>query len=274
MRNLLFQQRFILSAFTILTVMFCAAYYLFSIRLANTSFVSGAALLVCLFFLASYQLRKKLSFLLIGNTSAWLHFHIFIGLLSSVLFLLHVKLQIPNGFFEFILFLTYCTVFFTGVVGWILSRSIPHRLLSRGEEVIFERIPMHRRTIHDKVKTLVTEMRNSDNGLAIPDFYDKQLQIFFAGPRNQLRHILHSKRHRHQLSQKFSALMPYLNEQEQKVLKQLNELVQLKDDLDYQYALQATLKLWLFVHIPLTYSLIIFAMFHTIAVFAFARTIG
>jgi len=274
MRNLLIQQRVTLSAFLVLSVIFCAAYYLFSIRLANTSFASGVFLLICLFFLASYQLRKKLSFLSIGNTSAWLHFHIFVGLLSSVLFLLHVKMQVPDGLFEFILFLTYCTVFFTGVIGWILSRSIPRRLLSRGEEVIFERIPIHGRTIHNKVKSLVLEMARSDNGVAIPDFYHKHLDFFFEGPRNQLRHILHSKRHRHQLAQKFSALMPYLNEPEQKVLKQLAEQVQLKDNLDYQYALQATMKLWLFVHIPLTYSLIIFAMFHTIAVCAFARTIG
>lgn len=274
MRNLLIQQRVTLTAFTLLSVIFCATYYLFSIRLSNTSFVSGVVLLLCVFFLASYQLRKKLPFLLIGNTSTWLQVHIFAGLLSSVIFLLHIKMQIPNGSFEFLLFLTYCTVFLTGVIGWILSRSIPYRLLSRGEEVIFERIPIHRCTIQNKVKSLVFAKSDPENGAAIPDFYEKQLQFFFDGPRNQLRHLLHSKRHRHQLSQKISALMPYLNEQEQETLNQLAEQVELKDDLDYQYALQGTLKLWLFVHIPLTYSLIIFAMFHTIAVCAFARTIG
>jgi len=274
MRNLFIQQRLALAAFIFLSTIMFTTYYLFSITLSNTSLASGAILLIFIFILASYQLRKKLPFLSIGSTSAWLHFHIFVGLLSSVLFLLHIKMQIPDGQFEFILFLTYSTVFITGVIGWILSRSIPYRLLSRGEEVIFERIPIHRRTIHNKVKGLVFENTNPDEGAAIPDFYDKYLRIFFEGPQNQMRHLLHSKRHRHQLSQKMAALIPYLNEQEQVVLQQLEEQVQLKDDLDYQYALQATMKLWLFVHIPLTYSLIIFALFHTIAVCAFASTIG
>lgn len=274
MKSLFLQQRIVLTTFTFLTVLVFAAYYIYSNTLTNSSFVSGTILLTLIFILASYQIRKKLPFLSIGNTSAWLQFHIFVGLFSSILFLLHVKMQVPDGLFELILFLTYITVFLSGVIGWILSRSIPHRLLSRGEEVIYERIPIHRRTIQNKVKELVYEKSNSDLGNAIPDFYEKHLRIFFEGPQNQMRHILHSKRHRHHLSQKTMALLPYLNEHEKSVLHQLDEQVQIKDDLDYQFALQATLKLWLFVHIPLTYSLIIFALFHTIAVCAFASNLG
>ncbi|MFH1304583.1 MAG: hypothetical protein ABIK07_26320 [Planctomycetota bacterium] len=273
MRNLLFQQRIAITTFAILSLMIVAGCYLFSITLSKTSFATGTVLLISIFILASYQLRKKLSILLIGNTSAWLQFHIFLGLLTSVVFLLHMKMQIPDGLFEFLLFLNYLTVFFSGVIGWLLSRRIPHRLLSRGEEVIFERIPLHRRKIHDKVKSLVLESNASGKG-AIPDFYDEHLRTFFEGPRNQLRHILHSERHRHELSQKITALQPYLNSQEQAVLQQISEQIQLKDDLDYQYIFQAIIKLWPFVHVPLTYSLIIFAVYHTLAVCAFASTSG
>lgn len=270
MRNLLVQQRIAIAAFAILSLMILAGCYLFSISLAKTSFASGAILLTCILFLACYQLRKKLSILSIGSTSTWLQFHIFIGLLSFVLFMLHMKMRIPDGLFEFILFLTYFIVFLSGVIGWLLSRSIPHRLLSRGEEVIFERIPLHRRKIHDKVKALVFENADAGQGRAIPDFYEQHLRTFFEGPRNLIRHILHSERHRHQLSQKISALQPFLNEQEQARLQQIAKKIQLKDDLDYQYIFQAIIKLWLFVHVPLTYSLIIFALYHTLAVCAFA----
>ena len=45
--------------------------------------------------------------------------------------------------------------------------------------------------------------------------------------------------------------------------------VQRKDDLDYQYALQGALKLWLFVHIPLTYGLLVLAIFHGLAACAY-----
>lgn len=274
MKHFWVQQRITILVFAVISLMILAGCYLFSMTLSKTSFASGTILLVCILFLASYQLRKKLSFLPLGNSSAWLRFHIFMGFLSFVVFALHAKLQIPNGLLELILFLTYYTVFLSGALGWFLSRSIPYRLLSRGEEVLFERIPAHRRKIHDRVKALVFDNAESGNGTALPDFYHKHLQSFFEGPRHQLSHILHSERHLHQLSQKISALRPFLNQQEQTRLQQLEEQIQLKDDLDYQYIFQAIIKLWLFVHVPLTYSLIIFALYHALAACAFASTSG
>lgn len=272
MRRLLFQQRYYIVAFVFLTVITFIGFYLFSITLSKTTFASGFILLFCIFFLASYQLRKSFSFLSIGSTSSWLQLHIFIGLLSFLFFTLHIKVHMPNGFFEILLFLVYITVFLSGVIGWFLSRSVPNRLLSRGEEVIFERIPIHRRNVLDKVEALVLNYAGSDKGNAIPDFYQKYLRSFFEGPRNLMRHILHSERHRHKLLQKVTTMKPFLNEQEQSTMQQIIELIQIKDDLDYQHALQVAMKLWLFVHVPLTYALIIIALFHTIAVCAFAST--
>jgi len=42
-----------------------------------------------------------------------------------------------------------------------------------------------------------------------------------------------------------------------------------KNNLDYQHALQMVLKGWLFVHIPLTYSLIVVAAVHGVLAYAF-----
>ncbi len=50
-------------------------------------------------------------------------------------------------------------------------------------------------------------------------------------------------------------------------------LAQAKDDLDYQSALQGALKFWLFVHVPLTYGLLIFAVFHILVVYTFSGVI-
>ena len=51
---------------------------------------------------------------------------------------------------------------------------------------------------------------------------------------------------------------------------QLVELVRQKDGLDYQHALQLTLRLWLFVHIPVTYSLMLWAVAHIVLVYGFS----
>ena len=62
----------------------------------------------------------------------------------------------------------------------------------------------------------------------------------------------------------------YLNDQEKLVLEQIAALVRQKDGLDYHYSLQLVLKTWLFVHIPLTYSLLLFTLVHIVLVFAFS----
>lgn len=274
MKHFWIQQRVPFLIFTVFSLAILAGCYLFSITLSKTSFASGTMLLCCLLFLAGYQLRKKISFLPLGSSSAWLRFHIFIGLLTFVLFALHSRMQIPQGLLDFLLFLAYYIVFLSGVLGWFLSRQIPYRLLSRGEEVLFERIPIHRRTIQDRVKALVFDPADPEQGAPLVDFYHKHLQDFFAGPRNQLNHVVHSERHLHQMKQKIIALEPFLNEQERERLRLIAEQIQLKDDLDYQYIFQAIIKMWLFVHVPLTYSLIIFAFYHALAACAFASTSG
>jgi hypothetical protein len=51
--------------------------------------------------------------------------------------------------------------------------------------------------------------------------------------------------------------------------RKLADLVRRKDDLDYHRALQGRLKVWLFLHIGLTYSLVILAVAHGVAVHLF-----
>ena len=62
----------------------------------------------------------------------------------------------------------------------------------------------------------------------------------------------------------------YLDPVERRARDELVELVGLKDDLDYHYALQAVLKRWLFVHIPLTYAMLVLAGVHGFLAVAFS----
>ena len=62
----------------------------------------------------------------------------------------------------------------------------------------------------------------------------------------------------------------YLNDSERVTMDEIAGLVRQKDGLDYHYSLQLVLKLWLFVHIPLTYSLLLWTLAHIVLVFAFS----
>jgi hypothetical protein len=61
----------------------------------------------------------------------------------------------------------------------------------------------------------------------------------------------------------------YLSDQEQGPCEELFALVRRKDDLDFQEARQKLLKVWLFVHIGLTYTLVLLAVLHALLVHAF-----
>ena len=52
--------------------------------------------------------------------------------------------------------------------------------------------------------------------------------------------------------------------------QKIAQLVRQKDGLDYHQALQLLLRGWLFIHIPLTYSLLIFSLMHLVLVYAFS----
>jgi hypothetical protein len=67
-----------------------------------------------------------------------------------------------------------------------------------------------------------------------------------------------------------AVLQRYLSEKEREILHELTELIRVKDQLDYQYALQAVLKRWFFIHVPLTYGLLLLAFFHVVIVYAFS----
>ena len=54
----------------------------------------------------------------------------------------------------------------------------------------------------------------------------------------------------------------------------MRQLVRAKNDLDFQYANGGLLKLWLFVHVPPTYALILAILAHVVVAYAFSSGIA
>lgn len=246
---------------------------LMSVSLYPRAFVSGWVLLSLVVVLAAYNIRKKLPFLPLGSAATWLQIHIYGGLLSGVVFVVHLAVGIPNGYFEGALSVLFLAVFFSGLVGLLLSRLIPPRLTTRAresEEVLFERIPIFVRRIRDEVEEMVLECTSQSESTAVGSFYAARLKPFFERPRNFWRHVLHIQRPRLLLLKEIHSQEGYLTESEKELMEELSDRVRLKDDLDYQYALQAVLKYWLFVHVPLSFGLLVFSLFHLLLVYSFA----
>ena len=261
--------RNIILMLALLLVLWCVA-KLFATALRDTALVSGWLLMGLVFFLAAYNLRKKLPFLPLGSASAWLQFHIYVGLFSAAVFGIHIGWRMPGGALEILLAGSYLLVFGSGVVGLCLSRSFAKRLTTRGDEVMFERIPVHRKHLQNEAETLVMEFMDESDSSAVAQFYADRLEPFFARASNFWQHLAQSNRPRVALLNEISSYERFLDEAERETMRKLAGHVRRKDDLDYQYALQATLKYWLFGHVPLTYALLVFAVFHWLLVAAFS----
>lgn len=235
--------------------------YLQEQNLRNTSFSTGYLLMGCLLFLAAFNLRKMMPFLTqLGSAKAWMQLHIYVGFSTFAFFAFHIGFSIPSGMFESVLAGLYLTVAMSGVYGLYATRVFPKRLAALPEEVIFENIPSLRQQIAQQTKSLVLTACKSSDVLA--RFYANRLMEFFEQPRSLAYLVNPSGRLRRQLMAEIHEMNRFLGENEREVGGQLSDFVRQKDDLDYHYAIQGRLKIWMFVHVGLTYSLLIAAIVH------------
>jgi hypothetical protein len=257
----------------LLIVCTVAAIYLQQVlapRMPRFTYLSGWVLFALMLVLTAYNGRKKVPFLPLISSQAWLQFHIYAGWFTGVLFLVHVSYRLPTGWFEGTLAALYWSVMLSGVIGLFLSRNTPKRLTTYGGEVLFERIPAIRHQFKMQAEALALKTVADARSPAIGEFYLEYLRDFFDGPRHVWSHMIGSQRPRSRLISKIDNLNRYLNPQERETLAKIAEITRQKDGLDHHYALQLLLRGWLFVHIPLTYSLLLFTFVHIVLVFAFS----
>jgi hypothetical protein len=236
--------------------------------LPDYAFLTGWVLFVALLLLTFFNARKKLPFLPLGKAETWLQIHIYLGFFTVVLFLIHLNFRAPHGRFEITLAWLFALVSVSGVVGLFFSRTLPRRLATRGGEVIFETIPALRHALKTEAENLA--LGADAKSPVIAEFYAKRIALFFSGQKNFWLHVFESRRPVGTLLAELNDLLRFTNETERATLDKLAALVRQKDGLDYHRALQLALKLWLFVHIPLTYGLLIFTALHILLVFGFS----
>lgn len=258
-----------LSIFIVISIVISVYYNLVSQTLTDITIITGWILFALMVFLAAYNIRKKLTFLPLGNSSTWLQFHIYAGYLSSLLLLLHTGFKVPNGQLEVTLTILYLVVFISGIIGLIMTRTFPKRLSSRSGEYIFERIPFYRIVIREQANSLAVSSIKETRSSVIAEFHRDEIVPFLSQPKYLFHHFWESRRPLIQLQRKIDNVAIYMNDKEKVYMDEIRELIQQKYDLDYSLCLQGCLKFWLFIHIPFTYCLMIFSILHIILVYAF-----
>ncbi len=234
-------------------------------------FFTGWVLLVMLVFLALFNVRKKVPFLPLSPVRNWTQLHIYIGILMALVVLVHVEFRMPDSAFGMVFGAMLLLEIVSGIYGIYISRTMPTKLNRYGENVLYERIPVFRRRLREDIEGHVVASLEETGSRTITDFYEARLLPYLEGPRDFWHHLRDTGKPYDRWTRELLGLERYAGERELEILEEIRQLVYRKIKLDGQWAIQNLLKRWLFVHIPLSYGLLVFAVFHLGYSYSFVR---
>jgi hypothetical protein len=212
------------------------------------------------------------------STMRWRKFHIFVGYLLVATFLSHSEFALPDTGLEWALWAGFVLVTLSGLFGTYLTWS----LKTKGEideRFGYDRIPARAAELAAKVRDVVAMPDPSAAAIALPappydawivDLYANHLREFFEGRRNFSSHLIGSQRPLKRLTAEIDKLSPYVDAQGQEKLTAIWELVMEKDRLDFARVHFGLTRGWLFVHVPVTYGLIVLSVLHVLVVYSYS----
>lgn len=258
-------------AITLVAVMaFAWVSTLYAAALRQHEFLDGWVLASGMIVLACFNLRKKFPMLNLGRAATWTQIHIYLGYFVVLMFLIHTDFEMPIGALNWALWGMFGVVSISGLVGLYLSTTIPPKLERGTERILLERVPVFRAQLAREVEDLAMRSVVDEASLTISNFFTDTLHHFMSKERNWIDHLCGSPRKLSRIRQDIDNLQRYLDPRGVEILRDIEDRVIAKDNLDFHYAHLMALRLWLFVHIPATYSLIILACVHVATVYAFS----
>jgi hypothetical protein len=203
--------------------------------------------------------------------------HILVGYLLIAAFVSHSDFSLPDTSFEWALWAGFVLVTLSGIFGTYLAWSLraKHGI---DERMGYDHIPARRAELARDVHA-IAKIDLDAAAIALPappydawimDLYTNHLRDFFQGQRNFTAHLIGSRRPLKRLTEEIDTLSAYVDKQSQMKLAAIKDLVVEKDWLDFARVYLGLTKGWLFVHVPVTYSLIVLTVLHVIVVYAFS----
>ena len=232
--------------------------------------LTGWSLFGLFILLASFNARKRLSMLPVGNATTWLLIHVGGGILALAIFWLHTRTLWPRGLYEQVLALLFYLLTANGLLGYFLQRIYPSRLTQTGIEIIYERIPAELADIRHQAEALVLASTQETASEVLAQHYQQTFSWFFQQPRFIISHLLGGLHGEQWIRYHCSTVERYLNTVERGYLDRLARLARLKQQIDIHYAVQSVMKGWLLIHLPLAAAVLTLVMWHILLVHIYA----
>lgn len=226
----------------------------------------------------SFHIAIKTGSLSPKSALRWRKIHIFLGYLLIAAFISHSDFSLPDTGFEWTLWAGFVLVTLTGVFGTYLAWSL-HTKGEIDEGVSYDRIPALRAELAREAQATVEKNDSDADAIALPtpsydawisDLYTTHLRDFLEEQRNITAHLVGSQRPLKRLTDEIDNLSRYVDKQSQEKLAAIKKLVVEKGRLDFARVYLGLTKGWLFIHVPVTYALIVLTVLHVLVVYAFS----
>jgi hypothetical protein len=247
--------------------------------LRDPRYLDGWVLAGGMGFQLLFHIAIKTASLSPKSASAMRKVHIFLGYLLIAAFVSHSDFSWPDTGFEWALWACFVLVTLSGIFGTYLAWSLSAKR-EIDERASADRISTRRAELAEAVQAAVAV--SSDPTFAalglpaqpydawIMDLYSNHLRDYFLGPRNVSAHLIGSRRPLQRLTDEIDSLSGYVDKHNQDKLAAIKALVVEKDQLDFARVHLALTKGWMFVHVPVTYSLIVLTVLHVVVVYAYS----
>lgn len=246
--------------------------------LRDPRYLDGWVLAGGMSFQLYFHIAIKTASLAPKSAVRWRKIHVFLGYLLIAAFLAHTDFSLPDTGFEWALWAGFVMVSLSGIFGVYLAWSLrtKHAL---DEGLSYDRIPARRAELAREVHAAVTSPTPDANRIALPtppydawigDLYTTRLQDFFQGPRNSAAHLIGSQRPLKQLTDEIDNLSRYVDQPSQEKLAVIKDLVAEKNKLDFARVLLGLSRGWQFIHVPVTYGLVVLTVLHVLVAYAFS----
>jgi hypothetical protein len=269
----------LLYAGSLLAVAFVLLYIVWTYEsaLRDGNFFDGWLLATAIGMQIWFHARRKVVSTSANSNKRWMAIHIFNGYVILALLLSHANFGLPDSVYEWAMWLCLVLISLSGIFGTYLKWGAQAKLRGQ-DEISPERALKRRKEIAIAVQNLA---RKDDDTLQLPlpatpyqawleDFYVATLRPFFERPQNYVGHMVGSQRHIKKILQEIEGLDRYLNQDGREKLYAMKQLVLEKDRLDFALVQMQLSKVWLLVHLPLSYGLVVLIVFHIIIVYSFA----
>lgn len=231
-------------------------------RLGTPALFTGATLLACLFLLMLLGVRRRLPFWPLGSVSTWTQIHLYAGVFTTAIYVMHVPALVAGGMFESFLSIVFLMVTGSGFYGLYASRTLPKKLTAVEGQHRFDRVDWGRDQIANAADQTYQQLSETSAKQVLEAFYHQVLSPFFISRPSLVYVIAPSGHRRRRMLGDLKEFDRYLENDGRRLAGQFAALVRRRDDLDYQFALQLRLRCWVVFHSLLSLLLLATSLVH------------